>query len=169
MKLPAFYLVDAICKNVYNPYSRAFAPVVASLFLDTYGQVDEQTRGKMAEMLLTWRTGGPNGRELFGVGPQVAIERGIWGNGPGVRCTSNSSRPMFSIPAQASRGGPGVSKQQVLSELEFAISQKERALQVAGYDVNIKNTVSVLYQVSPFLWSSALHTHIFPSIVTQSR
>ncbi|KZV63829.1 hypothetical protein PENSPDRAFT_197190 [Peniophora sp. CONT] len=131
MKLPAFYLVDAICKNVYNPYSRAFAPVVAPLFLDTYGQVDEQTRSKMAEMLLTWRTGGPNGRELFGVGPQVAIERGIWGgSGP-----------------NASRSAPGVSKQQVLSELEFAISQKERALQAARFDVNIKNTVNVLYQL----------------------
>ncbi|VDB85436.1 unnamed protein product [Peniophora sp. CBMAI 1063] len=130
MKLPAFYLVDAICKNVYNPYSRAFAPVVAPLFLDTYGQVDEQTRSKMAEMLLTWRTGGPNGRELFGVGPQVAIERGIWGSGPG-----------------ATRGGSSVSKQQVLSELEFAISQKERALQSSRYDVNIQNTVNVLYQL----------------------
>ena len=104
MKLPAFYLVDAICKNGFHPYSRAFGPVVAALFLDTYGQVDEQTRGKMAEMLLTWRTGGPNGRELFGVGPQVAIERGIWGNGQGVRRKSRRSSSKRSHDPQAACG-----------------------------------------------------------------
>jgi pre-mRNA cleavage complex 2 protein Pcf11 len=91
MKLPAFYLIDAISKNVYNPYARFFASVVAPLFLETYGQVDQQTRNKMEEMLLTWRTGAPGGRELFGVGPQVAIERGIWGTSPDVRATSSSS------------------------------------------------------------------------------
>ena len=51
------------------------------MFLDTYDAVDQNTRSKMEEMLLTWRTGAPNGRELFGVGPQVAIERGIWSGG----------------------------------------------------------------------------------------
>jgi hypothetical protein len=29
--------------------------------------------------LLTWRTGAPGGKELFGVSSQVAIERAIWG------------------------------------------------------------------------------------------
>jgi hypothetical protein len=33
----------------------------------------------MEEMLLTWRTASPTGKELFGVIPQLAIERGIWG------------------------------------------------------------------------------------------
>jgi pre-mRNA cleavage complex 2 protein Pcf11 len=83
MKLPAFYLVDALSKNVFDPYAGHFASIVAPLFLETYLQVDQQTRGKMEEMLLTWRTGAPNGRELFGVGPQVAIERGIWPSNPG--------------------------------------------------------------------------------------
>lgn len=32
----------------------------------------------MEEMLLTWRDGGQHGREVFGVVPQVAIERAIW-------------------------------------------------------------------------------------------
>jgi pre-mRNA cleavage complex 2 protein Pcf11 len=81
MKLPAFYLLDAISKNVYDPYARHFAAFVIPLFLETYGQVDENTRSKMEEMLLTWRTGSPNGKELFGVPPQVAIERGVWGDG----------------------------------------------------------------------------------------
>ena len=88
MKLPSFYLLDAVSKNVYDPYARHFASVVTSLFLDSYGLVEPGVRSKMEEMLLTWRTGGPHGRELFGVGPQVAIERGIWGSGVinDVRC-----------------------------------------------------------------------------------
>ena len=57
MKLPAFYLLDAISKNVYEPYARQFAGVVAGLFKDTYDVVDQPTRSKMEEMLLTWRTG----------------------------------------------------------------------------------------------------------------
>ena len=82
MKLPAFYLLDAISKNVFDPYARHFTPVVVRLYLDTYEQVDQTTRSKMEEMLLTWRTGAPNGRELFGVVPQVAIERQIWPGDP---------------------------------------------------------------------------------------
>jgi len=35
----------------------------------------------MEEMLLTWRTGSPMGKELFGVQQQMAIERGVWGAG----------------------------------------------------------------------------------------
>ncbi|KAF7964398.1 hypothetical protein HWV62_8637, partial [Athelia sp. TMB] len=82
MKLPAFYLLDAISKNVFDPYARQFAPMVSQLFLDSYREVDHSTRSKMEEMLLTWRNGGANGKELFGVVPQVAIERGVWGGGP---------------------------------------------------------------------------------------
>src|ERR1700722_6314607 len=80
MKLPAFYLLDAISKNVFEPYASHFAAIVIPLFLETYDQVDQSTRSKMEEMLLTWRTGSPTGKELFGVVPQVAIERGIWGD-----------------------------------------------------------------------------------------
>lgn len=79
VNLPAFYLLDAVSKNVYEPYARHFATFVMPLFLETYEQVDQATRGKMEEMLLTWRTGAPNGKELFGIVPQVNIERGIWG------------------------------------------------------------------------------------------
>ena len=125
MKLPAFYLLDAISKNVYEPYSRHFASFVIPLFLEAYGQVDEVTRNKMEEMLFTWRTGSPTGKELFGVAPQIAIERGVWGDG--------SSR---------------VTKAQVLSELEYTLGQKERALQSNPYDTLSQNHVNVLHQVS---------------------
>ena len=79
MKLPAFYLLDAISKNVYEPYAVKFSAIVVPLFLDTYFDVDHTTRIKMDEMLATWRSGSPHGKELFGVAVQVAIERSIWG------------------------------------------------------------------------------------------
>ncbi|KZP02311.1 hypothetical protein FIBSPDRAFT_685355, partial [Athelia psychrophila] len=76
MKLPAFYLLDVISQNVFNlhPYARQFLPMVSQLFLDSYRKVHQSPRRKMEEMLLTWRTSGVNGKELFGVVPQVAIQ-----------------------------------------------------------------------------------------------
>ena len=137
MKLPAFYLLDAIAKNVYEPYARLFSAFVINLFLETYQQVDQATRSKMEEMLLTWRTASPTGRELFGIAPQRSIERGIWGGGHdgGSSSTINgySSHP--------------VSKAQVLSELEFILSQKERALQTSPWDTTCQKHVEVLYQL----------------------
>ncbi|KAI9574713.1 hypothetical protein HD554DRAFT_2049358 [Boletus coccyginus] len=127
MKLPAFYLLDAISKNVFDPYARHFAPFVIPLFLDTYQHVDQATRSKMEEMLLTWRTGAPSGKELFGVITQLAIERGVWGGDP----TSSAD----------------VSKVQVLSELEFTLGQKERALQSNPWDVTTQKHVEVLQQL----------------------
>ena len=147
MKLPAFYLLDAISKNVYEPYARHFSPVVVRLFLDTYEQVDQSTRGKMEEMLLTWRTGAPDGRELFGPIPQVAIERQIWGgeSTQGVRRPKVPLRSPLTV-VQSSRDNQ-VSAAQVLSELEFVLSAKQRSLQTNPYDKQAQNHVSVLYQV----------------------
>jgi hypothetical protein len=78
-KLPAFYLLDCISKNTFEPYARTFSVFIVPLFLEAYDQVDPPTRRKMEEMLLTWRTGAPGAKELFGVSAQVAIERTIWG------------------------------------------------------------------------------------------
>ncbi|PFH52818.1 hypothetical protein AMATHDRAFT_172853, partial [Amanita thiersii Skay4041] len=135
MKLPAFYLLDAISKNVYEPYARQFASFVIPLFLDTYGQVDEVTRNKMEEMLLTWRTGSPTGKELFGVPPQIAIERGIWGDG-----ATNYNVSSYSVSGQ-------VTKAQVLSELEYTLGQKERALHANPYDNMSQNHINILHQL----------------------
>ncbi|KZT12516.1 uncharacterized protein LAESUDRAFT_718777 [Laetiporus sulphureus 93-53] len=137
MKLPAFYLLDAISKNVYEPYARHFTPIVVKLFLDTYEQVDQTTRSKMEEMLLTWRTGAPNGRELFGVVPQVAIERQIWGG----ESTQNASTNRHF------QGVASISTAQVLSELEFVLNQKERATQSNPYDKVAQNHVVILQQL----------------------
>jgi pre-mRNA cleavage complex 2 protein Pcf11 len=168
MKLPAFYLLDAISKNVYDPYARQFAPFVIPLFLEAYEQVDQNTRSKMEEMLLTWRTGGANGKELFGVVPQVTIERGVWGGNSGQadvrahRWKSAHRRGSRSLhaclrvsqPTSGFYSGSGqISKSQVLSELEFTLGQKERALQMNPYDNASQNHINVLQQVCSFLWS----------------
>ncbi|KAJ3576942.1 hypothetical protein NP233_g78 [Leucocoprinus birnbaumii] len=90
MKLPAFYLLGAISKNVYDPYLRVFAPLVIPLFLKTYRSVDDNTRSKMDEMLSTRHTGAPNGKELFGLAPQIVNERGIRGDQAGPNKTTNA-------------------------------------------------------------------------------
>ena len=156
MKLPAFYLLDAISKNVYEPYARHFATFVIPLFLETYDQVDQATRGKMEEMLLTWRTGAPNGKELFGIVPQVNIERGIWGGEPSasevrrilstVIVVTDAHVCQQSTHAVYPASGQ-ISKLQVISELEFTLGQKERTLQMNPYDSVSQNHVAVLQQV----------------------
>lgn len=151
MKLFAFYLLDAISKNVYELYARRFSSFVVPLYLESYSQVDEGTRGKMEEMLLTWRTGSPTGKELFGVPQQIAIERGVWGNGG----ASNSVSPPFLVSPFSSfflqsgfHSGTGqITKSQVLSELQFTLGQKERAVQSNPYDTTSQNHIAVLHQV----------------------
>lgn len=135
MKLPAFYLLDMISKNIYDPYARHFAAFVVPLFLETYGEVDPPTRSKMEELVLTWRSGSPSGKELFGVSSQVSIERGIWGDG----ATSSSSTSF--------RGPTQITKSQVLSELEFTLGQKERARQANPYDPANQQHIVVLQQL----------------------
>jgi hypothetical protein len=80
MKLPCFYLLDAIAKNVYDVYASVFSRIVVSLFVDTYFQVDPNTRIKMEEMLLTWRTAGPDYTELFGPDGQIQLQTAVWGD-----------------------------------------------------------------------------------------
>ncbi|KAI0719620.1 hypothetical protein C8T65DRAFT_635929 [Cerioporus squamosus] len=155
MKLPSFYLLDAIAKNVYDPYARHFTPVVVRLFVDTYEVVDQTTRSKMEEMLLTWRTGAPDGRELFGVVPQLAIERHIWG--------SNTSQPT------GNRGGSqSISQAQVLSELEFVLGQKERVLQSNPYDKATQSHIAILQQLRTLVQTGVSQGEL-GQILTQLR
>lgn len=116
--------------------------MVSNLFLDTYGQVDPQTRTKMEEMLLTWRNGSPTRSELFGTVNQIAIERGVWGNGSdsAVSPAKWKRSPPYSSPVQITKG-------QVLSELQFAIDAKKRALHLNPYDTDAQRKTEVLHQV----------------------
>lgn len=141
-----------ISKNIYEPYARHFARFVIPLFVETYQQVDEATRSKMVELVLTWRTGSPMGKELFGVAAQVSIERSIWGDGSNtVRSSLETLLVVAKNTIQQSNGfysGVGqITKAQVLSELEFTLGQKERAFQSNPGDFTSKNHISVLQQV----------------------
>jgi hypothetical protein len=145
-KLTAFYLLDAISKNLYEPYARHFGPVVVPLFLDTYSQVDDSTKAKMIEMLATWRAGAPNGRELFGAVPQLAIEQELFGTGtPSVR--SFGDRLSSLLVTLGIQDTARVSSAQVLGELQFAIGQAEREMQSNPYNNTVRTQLPVLHQV----------------------
>lgn len=168
MKLPAFYLLDAIAKNLYEPYARHFAAVVTALFLDTYNAVDASTRSKMEEMLLTWRTASPTGKELFGVAPQVAIERGVWGVAGNGQVRSTSSRRHTSSLMYSLKSSTAITTGQVLRELEFTLGQKERALQSNPYDSTSQKHISILHQVFFDRYQSS-PSHFFDSSGLSSR
>lgn len=141
MKLPGFYLLDAISKNVYDPYASVFSRVVTPLFMDAYFQVDNSTRGKMEEMLLTWRTAGPEHTELFGPETQDRLQMSIWGDqvsGLDVYLPAYLTPPLQNF----------ASKAQVLSELQFTLGQMERALQANPRDRTPESHIHVLNQVS---------------------
>lgn len=97
----------------------------------------------MEEMLITWRNGSPTRSELFGTVNQIAIERGVWGSGSDSAVSSTQrKRPLpYSSSAQITKG-------QVLSELQFAIDAKKRALQMNPYDTDAQRKTEVLHQVS---------------------
>lgn len=164
MKLPAFYVLDAISKNVYDPYSAKFSIFVVPLFLEAYSQVDPQTRSKMEEMLVTWRTGAPSGKELFGVAAQVSLERQIWGNDPSVLAESvrdvhPAPQPRRKLklvsPRQSSRrtAHAPITKSQVLAELDVTLALKEQAILANPYDSLATNQANVLRQVCPCMMS----------------
>ncbi|KAF7352696.1 CID domain-containing protein [Mycena venus] len=174
MKLPAFYLLDAISKNVYEPYARNFSAFVVPLFLETYGQVDEATRSKMEEMLITWRTGSPSNKELFGIPAQAAIERGVWGDGAtssSVGRYPSSRLPAVNRPVQTNSfysGSGQITKTQVLSELEFTLNQKERAVQANPYDTTAQNHINVLMQLRKLVEAGVSQEEL-QQILTQLR
>lgn len=54
-KLPAFYVLDSIVKNVGTPYTLFFGRQLYSTFMESYALVDNSVRKKMDEMLKTWK------------------------------------------------------------------------------------------------------------------
>ncbi|TAQ85141.1 hypothetical protein B7494_g6531 [Chlorociboria aeruginascens] len=54
-KLPAFYVLDSIVKNVGTPYTLFFGRQLFSTFMEAYALVDNNVRRKMEEMLRTWK------------------------------------------------------------------------------------------------------------------
>jgi len=156
IKLPPFYLLDSIAKNIGHPYISYFANFIVRLFLDTYHLVDAPTRGKMEEMLVTWRTA-QYGRELFGQGPQVAIERGVWGSGA---ADSDST-------AGPSKIRPSIN--QVLLELDVTLSSKERLLAANPSDQETASHIEVLIQLRNLVQSRTASDDELSAILTQLR
>lgn len=54
MKLPIFYLIDSIMKNVGRDYTTLFSNNLAKNFCRAYKQVDDQTRLHFLELRKTW-------------------------------------------------------------------------------------------------------------------
>lgn len=108
----------------------------------------------MEEMLVTWRTGGPGGAELFGREAQSMIESNVWGDAtvrPSSlsRSSSANRRPTLLRVKQNGfhTGASGPSRAQVLTELEVILAQKTRALEINPYDTLASNHLEVLRQV----------------------
>ncbi|KAG8732771.1 hypothetical protein FRC11_011078 [Ceratobasidium sp. 423] len=155
IKLPPFYLLDSIAKNIGQPYISYFTNFIVRLFLDTYHAVDAPTRGKMEEMLVTWRTA-QYGRELFGQNAQVAIERGVWGSGA---ADTHGAGP--------SNGKPNIN--QVLLELDVTLSSKERMLAVNPNDRETASHIDVLVQLRSLVQSRTASDEELAAILTQLR
>ncbi|CAG8975550.1 hypothetical protein HYALB_00005618 [Hymenoscyphus albidus] len=54
-KLPAFYVLDSIVKNVGTPYTIFLSRGLYATFMEAYASVDTVVRRKMDEMLKTWK------------------------------------------------------------------------------------------------------------------
>ncbi|KAF9514172.1 hypothetical protein BS47DRAFT_901369 [Hydnum rufescens UP504] len=149
IKLPPFYLLDSVSKNLGAPYTVLFSSFITALFLDSYNAVDESTRSKMEEMLVTWRTGGPGGVELFGANAQLNIEGAVWGN--------------------VASGSSGPTQSQVLIELDVILAQKTRALEQNPADSEARNHIEVLQQLRTMVQLSAMSKADLSAIVTRLR
>ncbi|KAF8605411.1 hypothetical protein BDV93DRAFT_521727 [Ceratobasidium sp. AG-I] len=156
IKLPPFYLLDSIAKNIGQPYISYFSKFIVRLFLDTYHHVDAPTRGKMEEMLVTWRTA-QYGRELFGSTAQGTIERGVWGSG-----ASDADGV-----AGPSKTRPSVN--QVLLELDVTLSSKERLLAMNPADQETASHIEVLIQLRSLVQSRTASDDELGAILTQLR
>lgn len=137
-----------ISKNIYNPYARQFAAFIVPLFLESYNQVDDATRKKMDELVITWRTGAPSGKELFGSSAQRSIEHGIWGHSTlGSSVRGRRSQRNGARFRRLSQHDVPISVSQVISELEFVLGQKERHSLANPYDHTARNQIGILHQV----------------------
>ncbi|KAJ2699108.1 mRNA 3' end processing factor [Coemansia sp. IMI 203386] len=66
LKLPAFYLLDSILKNVGGMYVSLMHGRIGKIFVEMWKSVDEEVRGKMERTLRTWRHGFDGGyKNLF--------------------------------------------------------------------------------------------------------
>ncbi|KAJ2499874.1 mRNA 3' end processing factor, partial [Coemansia sp. RSA 2052] len=63
IKLPAFYLLDSIIKNVGGMYIDLLYGRLERIFVDVWKSVDGEVKGKMERTMRTWRDGFEGGRK----------------------------------------------------------------------------------------------------------
>ncbi|TVY68811.1 Uncharacterized protein LSUE1_G004530 [Lachnellula suecica] len=69
-KLPAFYVLDSVVKNVGTPYTIFLSRGLYSTFMEAYALVDNSVRRKMDEMLKTWKEPVPGALDTRPVFPR---------------------------------------------------------------------------------------------------
>ncbi|TVY23867.1 Uncharacterized protein LHYA1_G006168 [Lachnellula hyalina] len=69
-KLPAFYVLDSVIKNVGTPYTIFLSRGLYSTFMEAYALVDNSVRRKMDEMLKTWKEPVPGALDTRPVFPR---------------------------------------------------------------------------------------------------
>ncbi|KAK0227284.1 hypothetical protein EDD85DRAFT_974755 [Armillaria nabsnona] len=125
MKFPAFYLLDMISKNMYDPYARHFAAFVVPLSLETYAA--------------RWKSSS-SPRELDHPPARNCLALRFH-----AKCKPHKTKA--GIQSTSFRGSRQITKSPVLSELEFILGQKERARQANPYDLINQQHVGVLQQL----------------------
>ncbi|KAF8328552.1 uncharacterized protein EI90DRAFT_2974317 [Cantharellus anzutake] len=148
IKLPCFYLLDSVSKNIGPPYTVLFSAFITPLFLESYQSVDPATRGKMEEMLVTWRTA-LAGAELFGSVPQQTIERAIWGD--------------------TTSGHSGPTQSQVLIELDVNLAQKIKAVEANPADMESRAHIDVLRQLHQLVSTTTMASSDLNAILSRLR
>ncbi|KAI1007495.1 hypothetical protein K3495_g728 [Podosphaera aphanis] len=68
-KLPSFYVLDSVVKNVGTPYTLFFGRQLFATFMEAYALVDNNVRRKMDEMLKTWKEPVPGSMDTRPVFP----------------------------------------------------------------------------------------------------
>lgn len=94
-KLPLLYLLDSICKNVDNAYTKLFTQNIVSNFCHVFDKADEKTRLSLYKLRQTWKDIFPASK-LHSL--DVRVKREYDPQWP-VTATSNDDNPSQSTPA----------------------------------------------------------------------
>lgn len=148
-KLPLLYLLDSISKNVGPPYTdQLLPPIIPRLYIKTYREVDGVTKSKMEEMIRLWRTGAPNGGDLYGAAAREAVERELFGSMP-----------------PASYAGP--SREQVTGAIRRLLDQKHRESAQRPWDDVPRKHVAALMQLDGLVQSTQLQPNELVEIMNK--
>jgi pre-mRNA cleavage complex 2 protein Pcf11 len=162
MKLPALYLMDSIAKNVGPPYIALFTRFLERLFLQTYRQVDETVQTKMEELLGTWRTGGPNGTQLYPANNgriQRTLEESLFGRGGQGGGIGGGGRGMLDNPhyvmsvQQRPSLAPPMECVALANDIKRVVATRQAQLYLNPHDATNQIAIEALQKVRPvYAW-----------------